>query len=49
MNAIRIGNKKIGEGQPCLIMMDAGVNHNNIPERAFELIKTAAKAGADRC
>jgi sialic acid synthase SpsE len=28
-------------------MVDAGVNHNNVPERAFELIRTAARAGAD--
>jgi len=28
-------------------MVDAGVNHNNMPERAFQLIKTAAKSGAN--
>lgn len=28
-------------------MVDAGVNHNNDPERAFKLIKTAARAGAN--
>ena len=37
----------VGEGTPCLVMVDAGVNHNNVPERAFKLIKTAAKGGAD--
>jgi len=47
MKRIRIGNKYVGEKDPCLIIVDAGVNHNNDVNRAKELIKTAADAGAD--
>lgn len=47
MRHIQLGNRAVGTDDPCLIMVDAGVNHNNVPERAFELIKTAAREGAD--
>ncbi len=36
----------LGDGHPCVIMLDAGVNHNNDPERAMALIRTAAEGGA---
>jgi len=44
---IKVGNKVIGENHPCFVIVDAGVNHNNNPERAKELIHMAAMAGAD--
>ncbi|MDB3990736.1 N-acetylneuraminate synthase family protein [Gammaproteobacteria bacterium] len=48
MNRIHIGqNKYVGKDDPCLIMLDAGVNHNNNPDRALELVKATAKTGAD--
>ncbi len=47
MNRIKIGNKHVGPKDPCLIMVDAGVNHNNDPKRALDLIKKAAESGAD--
>jgi sialic acid synthase SpsE len=47
MKEIRIGNKVVGRGQPCLIMVDAGVNHNNSVERGLEIISQAAASGAD--
>lgn len=47
MRKIQLSCRAIGEGEPCLIIVDAGVNHNNEPERAYELIRTAARAGAD--
>ena len=47
MKKIQLSSCAVGPNEPCLIIVDAGVNHNNIPERAFQLIKTAAKAGAD--
>ena len=28
MTVIKIGNKIIGKNQPCLIIAEAGVNHN---------------------
>ncbi|MBI5298911.1 MAG: N-acetylneuraminate synthase family protein [Deltaproteobacteria bacterium] len=47
MKNVKIENKVIGADQPCFILMDAGVNHNNDLGRAKELIITAAKNGAD--
>lgn len=47
MRDVTIGEKVVGEKQPCYILVDAGVNHNNDVERAKDLITTAAKGGAD--
>jgi len=47
MRRVKIRNKHVGEKDPCLIIVDAGVNHNNDVERAKELIRKAAEAGAD--
>lgn len=47
MKNVVIGNRVIGEGQPCFVLMDAGVNHNNDLNRAKELIRTAKESGAD--
>lgn len=47
MKKIRIGNKLIGEGEPCFIIAEAGVNHNGDVELAKNLIDTAKEAGAD--
>lgn len=40
-------NKKIGYGQPCFIIAEAGVNHNGSLKIAKKLIKVASKAGAN--
>jgi N,N'-diacetyllegionaminate synthase len=48
MGPIRFRNgMAIGEGSPCFIMLDAGVNHNNDVARAKELIQSAKAGGAD--
>ena len=47
MNRIKIRNRYVGKDDPCLIMVDAGVNHNNDPARAIELVHQSADAGAD--
>ena len=44
---MRIGSKTIGEGSPCFIIAEAGVNHNRRLDFAKKLIDAAAKAGAD--
>ncbi|HEX2898168.1 MAG TPA: N-acetylneuraminate synthase [Bacteroidia bacterium] len=47
MNLISIADRKIGPGQPCFIIAEAGVNHNGDPALARELILAAARSGAD--
>jgi len=47
MNEVRIGNRVVGPDQPCLVVVDAGVNHNNSVERGIELVGQAAAAGAE--
>jgi len=42
-----IGSKKIGEGQPCFIIAEAGVNHNGRLDYAKCLIDFAVDAGVD--
>jgi N-acetylneuraminate synthase len=44
---ISIGNKKIGELEPCFIIAEAGVNHNGNISSARRLIDAASDAGAD--
>jgi len=44
---ITIANRRIGPGEPCFIIAEAGVNHNGDPTMAQKLIEVAAQAGAD--
>ncbi len=44
---IRIGERVVGPGRPCLVVAEAGVNHNGDLELAERLIAESAKAGAD--
>ncbi len=44
---VRIGNRIVGEGQPCFVIAEAGSNHNRKFHLAKKLIDTAAKAKAD--
>lgn len=44
---IKIGNKWIGDKEPCFIIAEAGVNHNGDLEIAKRLVDCAKKAGAD--
>ncbi|MBU1036489.1 N-acetylneuraminate synthase family protein [Patescibacteria group bacterium] len=44
---VKIGDRLVGEGQPCFIIAEAGLNHNGDPELAKELIKIACQSGAD--
>ena len=42
-----IGNKLVGEGEPCFIIAEAGVNHNGNVDLAKKLIDVAKKAEVD--
>ena len=44
---IKIANRTIGEGEPCFIIAEAGVNHNGDISLARQLIDVAKEAGAD--
>ena len=44
---IRIGDRWVGEGEPCFVIAEAGANHNRDRAMAVELIDVAAEAGAD--
>jgi N,N'-diacetyllegionaminate synthase len=42
-----IGARTIGEGHPCFLIAEAGVNHNGDASLAHRLVDVAADAGAD--
>ena len=47
MKMVQIGERQVGENNPCFIIAEAGVNHNGDRQIAFQLIKEAARCGAD--
>ena len=47
MQRLVIGERWIGDGEPCFIVAEAGANHNRDLGMAKELIAVAAEAGAD--
>lgn len=44
--SVRIGRHLIGEGHPCYVIAEAGLNHNGDLHMALELVDRAADAGA---
>jgi N-acetylneuraminate synthase/N,N'-diacetyllegionaminate synthase len=46
LKKVRIGDKRIGQGEPCFIVAEAGVNHNGEIRLAKRMINAAKKAGA---
>lgn len=44
---ISVGARRVGHGEPCFIVAEAGVNHNGSFEIARELIDVAVEAGCD--
>jgi NAD(P)-dependent dehydrogenase (short-subunit alcohol dehydrogenase family) len=45
--AVRIGSKNVGEGEPCYVVAEIGINHNGDLELAKRLIDAAVLAGCD--
>jgi N-acetylneuraminate synthase len=44
---IRIGNRLVGDGQPCFVIAEIGINHNGDLETARRLVSAALLAGCD--
>ena len=44
---LTLGGRPIGEGHPCFVIAEAGVNHNGDLQLAHRLVDVAADAGAD--
>ena len=47
MKRLRIGDHEIGEGRPCFIVAEVGVNHDGDPAKAAKMIEVAAICGVD--
>ena len=47
MTNVLIGNKKVGDGQPCFIIAEIGINHNGDIDIAKRLIDLAKLSGCD--
>lgn len=45
--SVVIGGRKVGRGEPCFVIAEAGVNHNGDMDLARRLIDVAVDAGAD--
>jgi N,N'-diacetyllegionaminate synthase len=44
---VTVGGRRIGQGEPCFVIAEAGVNHNGDVDTALRLVDVAAAAGAD--
>src|SRR5262252_4617986 len=47
MAAVRVGNRLVGDEQPCYIVAEIGINHNGDIDLARRLISVAVAAGCD--
>jgi len=47
MAEMKIGDRLVGDGHPTYVIAEIGVNHNGIPQLAFELIDIAVSCGVD--
>jgi len=46
-SGLRIGNKLVGDGQPCYVIAEIGINHNGDIDLAKRLISVAIAAGCN--
>lgn len=47
MTAVRIGDRLVGDDQPCFVVAEIGINHNGNVDIAKRLISVAVAAGCD--
>ena len=47
MKAVPIADRSVGDGHPCFVIAEAGVNHNGSLKMARQLVDVAADAGAE--
>jgi len=47
LRTVKIGDRLVGEGQPCLVVAEIGINHNGSIDLAKRLISVAVAAGCD--
>jgi len=47
MSTVKIGKKLVGDGQPCYVIAEIGINHNGDIDLAKKLISTAVTAGCN--
>jgi len=47
MSTVRIGNRLVGDDQPCFIIAEIGINHNGDIDIAKKLIRVAIACGCD--
>lgn len=45
--SVRLGNKSVGQGHPCYVAAEVGINHNGDIDLAKRLISVAVAAGCD--
>ena len=46
-SSIQIADRRVGDGCPCFVIAEVGVNHNGRLDLALQSIDVAADAGAD--
>ncbi len=44
---VKIGNKVVGDGSPCYVVAEIGINHNGSMENTLNLIDLAKESGCD--
>src|SRR5579863_6868209 len=47
MKTVNIGGRQVGEGHPCYVVAEIGINHNGDLDIARRLIDVAAEAGCE--